>query len=51
MPGRSKRKTKQRSKAHQTHLKKERRRRIRSRKKVGYGGRLRRKKTANKKKK
>jgi hypothetical protein len=51
MAKRSKRRVKQRSKAHQKHVAKGRKRRIRSRRKVGYGTKLRRAKKARAKKK
>ena len=48
MARRNKRVVKQRSKAHQKLVKKDRRRRLRSRRKVGYGASLRRAKKQRK---
>jgi hypothetical protein len=49
MAGRDKRRVRKRSKAQRKHVKKQRARRIKSRAKVGYGGKLRRRKAARKK--
>ncbi len=49
MAHRNKRRVKQRSPAHQKHVKKQRRRRKHAKSKVGYGSKLRRKKKSRKK--